>query len=256
MDYICKGIYRELLDECWVKGYVLSNLEDLADIVGCEEEVIEKYWHMLSKCLILLENGKRLHNLASDKYGEDGNHKLVSSSLNEERTIKDTERVKRSLSGSKGGKSKNSNANKINELPLLTEASASKCLAKEEVCHIEEKRREEKSKEEITLLVNPTDSPTNSKKAMKDSVKKGFEQWWVLYDKKVRKKDALKVWLKLSIEDMKKAVGVADEYAKSAEKKFRKNPDSYLRCEGFNDEIIKDSIGGQKKERVVNWGIG
>ena len=133
MDYICKGIYRELLDECWVKGFVLSNVEDLADIIGCEEEVIEKYWHLLSKCLVLLESGKRLHKLASNGDEEGGKLKLISPSLNEERTKKDAERIGRAISGAIGGKAKSGKPK---------EASASKSLAKKEECHIEEKRKE------------------------------------------------------------------------------------------------------------------
>jgi len=135
MDYICKGIYRELLDECWVKGFVLANVEDLADIIGCEEEVIEKYWHLLSKCLVLLEGGKRLHTLVGSPDEEGGKLKLISPSLNEERTKKDAERIGRAISGAMGGKAKNDKSK---------EASASKSLAKKEECHIEEKRREEK----------------------------------------------------------------------------------------------------------------
>jgi len=139
MDYICKGIYRELLDECWVKGFVLANVEDLADIIGCEEEVIEKYWHLLSKCLVLLEGGKRLHTLVGSPDEEGGKLKLISPSLNEERTKKDAERIGRAISGAMGGKAKNDKSK---------EASASKSLAKKEECHIEEKRREEKENKE------------------------------------------------------------------------------------------------------------
>ena len=236
MDYICKGIYRELLDECWVKGYVLSNLEDLAEIVGCEEEVIDKYWHMLSKCLVLLDNGKRLHSLARDRYDEEGNHKLVSSSLNEERTAKDQQRIRKSISGALGGKAKNNN---ISNLQQISEATASKCLANESECHIEEKRREEKSKD---TLVNPTDKPKAKNEIRLASYRKGFDQWWNLYDKKRHKSEALKYWMKLSEDEMKKAVAVVGDYTKANEKKYRTDPHRYLRDKAFEYEIILDVV--------------
>ena len=40
MTYIEKGLYRELLDECWVEGFIPDDIEELADICGCPKEIM------------------------------------------------------------------------------------------------------------------------------------------------------------------------------------------------------------------------
>ena len=235
MDYICKGIYRELLDECWVKGYVLSNLEDLAEIVGCEEEVIEKYWHMLSKCLVLLDNGKRLHNLARDSYEEEGNHKLVSSSLNEERTAKDEVRIKRSISGTLGGKAKSNNGK---DLQQINEANASKCLANESECHIEEKRREEKSIEEKSknTLSNPADKTIKKITNADDDLE--FMAFYDRYNNKVGREKAFKAWKRLNKADKIEAFDKVEHYFSTIKEGISKvHPSTYLSTKRWTDEI-------------------
>lgn len=45
-----RGIYRELLDECWVEGSIPSDLQSLADIVGCDLPTIEAAWARVAPC--------------------------------------------------------------------------------------------------------------------------------------------------------------------------------------------------------------
>jgi uncharacterized protein YdaU (DUF1376 family) len=52
MSYIERGLYRELLDECWAVGYIPNDLAELADICGCPEQVLADAWQMLSKCFV------------------------------------------------------------------------------------------------------------------------------------------------------------------------------------------------------------
>jgi uncharacterized protein YdaU (DUF1376 family) len=114
MSYIERGLYRELLDECWVEGYIPNDVELLADICGCPEEVMASAWQVLSNCFVDIGDGN-----------------LVNEKLHSLRTAKDVERLKKSENG---------------KLGALAKASAKQVLSK---CHIEEKRREEKRKEDI-----------------------------------------------------------------------------------------------------------
>ena len=112
MTYIEKGLYRELLDECWVEGFIPDDIEELADICGCPKEIMANAWQVLSKCFEVIEDGK-----------------LVNQKLHSLRTEKDVERLKKSENGKKGG---------------IAKASAKHLPSNS---HIEEKRREEKKKE-------------------------------------------------------------------------------------------------------------
>lgn len=114
MTYIERGLYRELLDECWVEGYIPDDCELLADICGCPVEVMADAWQVLSNCFVSIGDGK-----------------LVNEKLHSLRTAKDIERLRKSENG---------------KLGALAKASAKQVLSS---CHIEEKRREEKKREDI-----------------------------------------------------------------------------------------------------------
>ena len=113
MSYIERGLYRELLDECWVEGSIPNDIKELADICGCPVQIMTDAWQVLSSCFELLEDGK-----------------LINQKLHSLRTEKDIERLKKSENGKKGG---------------LAKAIGKQVPSN---CHIEEKRREEKIKEE------------------------------------------------------------------------------------------------------------
>lgn len=69
-----------------------------------------------------------------------------------------------------------------------------------------------------------------------------FDEFWELYDKKVGKKDELiKKWLKLSEEERELAMSYIPEYKLSKpNKKYRKNPETFLNQKAWNDELIFD----------------
>ena len=112
MSYIERGLYRELLDECWVEGSIPNDVKELADICGCPDEVMVDAWQVLSSCFVFIDG------------------LLVNEKLHSLRTEKDIERLKKAENGKKGGIAK----------------AVGKHLPSN--CHIEEKRREEKIKEE------------------------------------------------------------------------------------------------------------
>jgi hypothetical protein len=113
MSYIERGLYRELLDECWVEGYIPNNIKELADICGCPEDVMADAWQVLSSCFVLIQDNT-----------------LINEKLHSLRTEKDVERLKKAENGKKGG---------------LAKAIGKQVPSN---CHIEEKRREDKSKED------------------------------------------------------------------------------------------------------------
>jgi hypothetical protein len=67
-----------------------------------------------------------------------------------------------------------------------------------------------------------------------------FEFFWNLYDKKVGDKEKLKLkWEKLTDDERLKAMEHIPKYKNSQpDKKFRKDPQTYLNNKSFNDEII------------------
>jgi uncharacterized protein YdaU (DUF1376 family) len=115
MSYIERGLYRELLDECWVEGAIPNDLKELADICGCPDEVMADAWQVLSSCFVLIDGV------------------LVNEKLHSLRTEKDVERLKKAENGKKGG--------------------IAKAIGKQvpSNCHIEEKRREDKKREKNTI---------------------------------------------------------------------------------------------------------
>ncbi|CAB4121476.1 Protein of unknown function DUF1376 [uncultured Caudovirales phage] len=112
MSYIERGLYRELLDECWVEGSIPNDVAELADICNCPVDVMADAWQVLSSCFVFIDG------------------LLVNEKLHSLRTEKDIERLKKAENGKKGG---------------IAKASAKQVPSS---CHIEEKRREEKIKEE------------------------------------------------------------------------------------------------------------
>lgn len=81
-----KGIYRELIDECWDKGSIPDDLTALADIVGCAETDMAGAWTKL----------RRLFEVNADGM-------LVSPRLEKERSAEDRERLVKAAAGRKGG---------------------------------------------------------------------------------------------------------------------------------------------------------
>ena len=70
-----------------------------------------------------------------------------------------------------------------------------------------------------------------------------FEWFWNNYDKKVGVKEKLKKkWNKLSDEERQNAMNYIDLYKQSVpDKKYRKNPETFLNNKSWNDEIIKSN---------------
>lgn len=66
-----------------------------------------------------------------------------------------------------------------------------------------------------------------------------FEEFWNLYDKRVGRAKCEKLWSKLSLQEKYDCIAYVPAYvASTSEKRFRKNPETFLRNKSFYDEII------------------
>jgi uncharacterized protein YdaU (DUF1376 family) len=130
MNYIEKGLYRELLDECWSEGFIPDDIDSLAEICGCPVDVMANAWQVLSKCFEPCDGG------------------FLNERLEKERTELDKIRVKRAQAGSKGGHSKILNEKE-------SEANAKQMLANAKQLPY---RRVEKSRVEKTLTSSDDDN--------------------------------------------------------------------------------------------------
>jgi len=96
----------------------------------------------------------------------------------------------------------------------------------------------------------PTDNPPLLSKDIlsKDILNKvltDFELWWSLYDKKVGKEKALSKWKKLKPIEQQRAIEKTPKYIEvTPDKKYRKDPTTYLNGKHWEDELIETSKSG------------
>lgn len=101
---------------------------------------------------------------------------------------------------------------------------------------------ESASESENNISDNPLKTPKKEKE--KSSAKKelnySFDSFWELYDKKVGRKDLLiRKWLKLSDIERESAMSYIPRYKLAQpDKKYRKNPETFLNSKAWNDELI------------------
>lgn len=115
MSFIERGLYRELLDECWIEGSIPNDIDELADICGCPTQTMADAWQVLSKCFDI--DGGRCTN-----------EKLESM-----RTDMDKLRIKKSEAGRTGGLAK----------ALKNKDSLADAKHMPSTCHIAEESRAE-----------------------------------------------------------------------------------------------------------------
>lgn len=160
MSYIERGLYRELLDECWAEGSIPSDMAELADICGCPEQVMADAWQMLGKCFVLL----------GDRY--------VNEKMEDMRTERDQIRVLRAEIGSRGGRAKASK----------TQENLANAKQEDSNSHIEEKRRgrEEKEKRTTTKRAASVDN-IGETTPLPPQVPREIWRDWVQFRSEIRK---------------------------------------------------------------------
>jgi hypothetical protein len=89
----------------------------------------------------------------------------------------------------------------------------------------------------VNVTANVNDSVNDNE------IKKNyFEQFWNLYDKKVERKSCYNKFIKLDLKVIEKIINVVPFYVKSTpEVKYRKNPETWINGECWNDEIKETS---------------
>ena len=87
------------------------------------------------------------------------------------------------------------------------------------------------------------DVNVNVNKTINKDINIEFEFFWNEYDKKVGVKEKLKKkWNNLTNEERQNAMNYIDLYKQSVpDKKYRKNPETFLNNKSWNDEIIKST---------------
>lgn len=128
MSYVERGLYRELLDECWAEGSIPASIEKLAEICGCQKEVMAEAWQVLSNCFTPIEN------------------RFINDKIESLRTEKDRERLAKSSAGRKGGISK-STGRRGSKATVKQDLASAKQLPED--AKLLPYRREEKRREDI-----------------------------------------------------------------------------------------------------------
>ena len=115
---------------------------------------------------------------------------------------------------------------------------------------------------------NDNDNDNDIKKNIINNTKKsvfGFDEFWEAYGKKVGKKNCQKMYDKISEQEREKIKAHVPQYvASKPEKKYRKDPQTYLKGECWNDEIIcnvsnnmipsNGNVGFDRKNRATHPG--
>lgn len=86
--------------------------------------------------------------------------------------------------------------------------------------------------------------------SIKKNISISFSKFWIKYDKKIGDYNTIKsMWDCLTDEEREKAYNYIDNYIQSRpDKKFRKNPESYIESKTWNDELIDFKSNTKSKE--------
>jgi len=98
----------------------------------------------------------------------------------------------------------------------------------------------DKIKETCKGLTRGYPNPIKKETETETELKAEFENFWDTYNKKIGNKESIyKLYRKLKEEDRKEIIETLPAYILSTpDKKFRKNPQTYLKQKGWLDEII------------------
>ena len=81
---------------------------------------------------------------------------------------------------------------------------------------------------------------------------KGFNMFWAMYDKRVDEKNCRISFMRLTLEEMGKAINGVKSYVDSTpDKKYRKNPRTWINQKGWESEIVLSEDDKKKVNRYV-----
>ncbi len=95
LTWRARGLYREILDECWVRGHVPDDLNELALICRCDIKDIAEHWRYIKPLL--------------REVPQSDGHLFESPRMEVERANLDALRARRAAAGRKGGMARRSN---------------------------------------------------------------------------------------------------------------------------------------------------
>lgn len=128
MNWAERGLYRELMDECYLHGAIPRDAEGIADMLGEEVSVISELWPKVSRCF--------------DPDPDDPS-KVVSKFVEEVRSRQDAKRRIRADAGKAGADKRWQENGKCHPSDSKCHENDSKCMATDS----EEGGRESKEKE-------------------------------------------------------------------------------------------------------------
>tara|TARA_R100000734_G_C3314078_1_gene105583 strand:+ start:377 stop:880 length:504 start_codon:yes stop_codon:yes gene_type:complete len=81
---------------------------------------------------------------------------------------------------------------------------------------------------------------------------KGFNMFWAMYDKRVDEKNCRISFMRLTLEEMGKAINGVKSYVESTpNKKYRKNPRTWINQKGWESEVVLSEDDKKKVNRYV-----
>lgn len=100
---------------------------------------------------------------------------------------------------------------------------------------------QENLKDNITVNNNTFNNTNNTEVDESENLieLENFEKFWILYDKNVKRKLCFKKWQKIKTDTYPIIFDHVERYVKSTpDKQYRKNPETYLNNQCWNDEIV------------------
>ena len=230
------GCYRLLLDAFWSRGPLTDDLNRLCRLAaGCDPEtvrfVLETYWTRDDRGL------------------------WVNQRMDEVRREQDIKHQRRVRSGSRGGSKKAENRRILTQMTLddpdLTLGSpsddpeqdteykevSSNATAMLEHCSTNQNQNQIKRRNILADATAPaeTDEQPEKKKTSTAAMER-FEQFWSLYPRKVKKKDAMTKWRGLRVAQQLDAIEhIGSQPFADRELKYIPHPTTYLNGEQWDD---------------------
>ena len=203
------------------------------------DEALAKLSGNACKIYLLIVRKTRGWNKPADFISFSQIRKFTGISSNETINKAMDELVNYRLVKVKNGNQKTSNEYYINDFGITETVKGESLAITENV-----KAITETVNQPITETVNTktTNKTTNKKQVGECTLNVPFDDFWNLYDKKVGDKEKIKTkWGKLKDSEREALMNHLPLYKKSQpNKKYRKDPSTYLNNKSWNDEIIFD----------------
>lgn len=214
-----QGIYRNLLDECWVAGSITSDPQLLARFVKEPIDYFAQVWAKLRRKFKPIENGERL---ISPRLEQDRRRLMLNAKFNEKRAKKAAnvrwakDRIEKDIHASS-----------------TVVASVEHAV---EQCHSQ----------------SQSQSPIHSS-PIKHPYTDDFERFWQAYPKKTGKGEAAKVWNRNGhpgVDRILEVIAIAAQSSKWREEngRFIPNPATWLNQKRWDDDY---GTGRPKEARLV-----